>query len=56
MILDAIDMYDIDPAQSIMIGDKPRDVEAANGAGVKGILIAPDEQIVYEKVKEVLMG
>ena len=54
MILDAIDMYDIDPAQSVMIGDKPRDVEAANGAGVKGILIEPDEQINYEKVKEVL--
>lgn len=54
MILDAIDMFDIDPTQSVMIGDKPRDVEAANAAGVKGILIAPDEQIVYEKVKEVL--
>lgn len=54
MILDAIDMYNIDPAQSIMIGDKPRDVEAANGAGVKGILIEPDEQISYEKIKEVL--
>jgi D-glycero-D-manno-heptose 1,7-bisphosphate phosphatase len=54
MILDAIELYDIDPAQSIMIGDKPRDVEAANGAGVKGILIEPDEQISYEKVKEVL--
>jgi len=37
-----------------MIGDKPRDVEAANGAGVKGILIAPDEQIDYNKVKAVL--
>lgn len=54
MILDALDMFDIDPAQSIMIGDKPRDVEAANAAGVKGILIAPDEQISYEKMKEVL--
>lgn len=54
MILDAIDMYDIDPKQSVMIGDKPRDVEAANGAGVKGILIEPDEQISYDQVKEVL--
>ncbi|CAM4353620.1 D-alpha,beta-D-heptose 1,7-bisphosphate phosphatase [Pedobacter westerhofensis] len=54
MLLEAIAEYDIDPALSVMIGDKPRDVEAANGAGVKGILIAPDEQIDYDKVKAVL--
>ncbi|TKC10171.1 HAD family hydrolase [Pedobacter polaris] len=54
MILDAIAKYDIDPTLSVMIGDKTRDVEAANGAGVKGILIEPDEQIDYDKVKEVL--
>jgi len=54
MLLEAIATYDIDPSLSVMIGDKPRDVEAANGAGVKGILIEPDEQIDYEKVKEVL--
>lgn len=56
MLLDAIDMYDIDPALSVMIGDKPRDVDAANGAGVKGIEIVPDEQIDYELVKRVLAG
>ncbi|MEJ5961805.1 D-glycero-alpha-D-manno-heptose-1,7-bisphosphate 7-phosphatase [Pedobacter immunditicola] len=54
MLLEAIATYDIDPALSVMIGDKPRDVEAGNGAGVKGILIAPDEQLDYEKIKEVL--
>lgn len=54
MLLDAIDRFNIDPTQSIMIGDKPRDVEAANGAGVKGILIEPDEQIDYIKIKEAL--
>jgi len=54
MLLDAIEKFDIDPSQSIMIGDKPRDVEAANGAGVKGILIEPDEQIDYNKIKEAL--
>ncbi|RZL54296.1 MAG: HAD family hydrolase [Pedobacter sp.] len=54
MLLDAIAKYNIDPNLSVMIGDKPRDVEAANGAGVKGILIEPDEQIDYDKVKEVL--
>ncbi|MBC6109210.1 D-glycero-alpha-D-manno-heptose-1,7-bisphosphate 7-phosphatase [Pedobacter fastidiosus] len=54
MLLDAIEKFNIDPAQSIMIGDKPRDVEAANGAGVRGILIEPDEQIDYDKIKEAL--
>lgn len=56
MLLEAIATYNIDPALSVMIGDKPRDVEAANGAGVKGILIAPDEQIDYDLVKQVLAG
>lgn len=56
MLLEAIAAYDIDPALSVMIGDKPRDVEAANGAGVKGILIEPDEQIDYDKVKAVLLS
>jgi D-glycero-D-manno-heptose 1,7-bisphosphate phosphatase len=54
MLLEAIHTYHIDPKLSVMIGDKPRDVEAANAAGVKGILIAPDEEINYEKVKAVL--
>ncbi len=54
MLLEAIAAYDIDPKLSVMIGDKPRDVEAANGAGVKGILIAPDQPIDYEEVKKVL--
>lgn len=56
MLLEAIATYNIDPALSVMIGDKPRDVTAANGAGVKGILIAPDEQIDYDLVKKVLSG
>jgi D-glycero-D-manno-heptose 1,7-bisphosphate phosphatase len=55
MLLEAIATYNIDPTLSVMIGDKPRDVEAANTAGVKGILIEPDEQIDYQKVKEVLL-
>lgn len=54
MLLEAIATYNIDPALSVMIGDKPRDVEAANGAGVKGIMIDPDEQIDYDQVKAVL--
>lgn len=56
MLLEAIATYNIDPALSVMIGDKERDVAAANGAGVRGILIAPDEQIDYDMVKDVLAG
>jgi D-glycero-D-manno-heptose 1,7-bisphosphate phosphatase len=56
MLLEAIAKYDIDPTLSVMIGDKPRDVDAANGAGVKGIEIVPDEQIDYDLVKRVLAG
>lgn len=54
MLLEAIATYNIDPSLSVMIGDKPRDVEAANGAGVKGILIEPDQQIDYDYVKQIL--
>ncbi|MES2418940.1 MAG: HAD family hydrolase [Bacteroidota bacterium] len=56
MLLTAIATYHIDPALSVMIGDKQRDVEAANGAGVRGMLIEPDEQINYDKVKQLLNG
>lgn len=56
MILEAIATFDIDPSQSVMIGDKPRDVAAAEGAGVKGILIEPDEQLDEEKIRAVLLG
>ncbi len=56
MLLDAIATYNIDPALSVMIGDKPRDVDAANGAGVKGIEIVPDEAIDYDMIRRVLQG
>jgi len=35
----AIGRYKIDPSKSVMIGDRNRDVICAEGAGVKGILI-----------------
>jgi D-glycero-D-manno-heptose 1,7-bisphosphate phosphatase len=38
MLLRAIADLDLDPARSVMIGDKPSDVEAARRAGVKGVL------------------
>lgn len=38
MVLKAIADFYIDAQQSIMIGDKPLDVECAENAGVKGVL------------------
>lgn len=39
MIERALAKYEIDPTLSWMIGDKQRDLDAASGAGVDGILI-----------------
>jgi D-glycero-D-manno-heptose 1,7-bisphosphate phosphatase len=39
MIERALARYDIDPALSVMIGDRSRDIQAAAGAGVRGILV-----------------
>ena len=38
--------YNIDPSQSYMIGDGKRDIEAAQKAGVKGILIESNSGIL----------
>ncbi|MFZ9755255.1 MAG: D-glycero-alpha-D-manno-heptose-1,7-bisphosphate 7-phosphatase [Bacteroidia bacterium] len=39
----ALHRYGLDPAQSLMMGDKPRDVEAAEKAGIQGLLIPVNE-------------
>jgi len=39
LIEKALAIHQIDPSKSIMLGDRERDVEAANRAGIKGILI-----------------
>lgn len=43
MILEALDLFDIAPAQSIMIGDSISDAQAAINAGIKCILIGDFE-------------
>lgn len=41
----ALARFEIDPAQSYFIGDKDRDVEAAEKGGVKGILVPPNTSL-----------
>lgn len=43
MVEKALAKFDIDPFQSVFIGDKQRDVDCANGAGVRGMLIGENE-------------
>lgn len=46
LILSAIAEHGIDPATSILIGDSRRDIEAAEAAGVAGIKISKNENIL----------
>ena len=46
LIEKAICRYHIDPTQSYMIGDGKRDIEAAEKAGIKGILIESNSGII----------
>jgi D-glycero-D-manno-heptose 1,7-bisphosphate phosphatase len=49
----ALARFDIDPAQSYFIGDKERDVEAGEKAGVNGILIEANISLktILHKIK-----
>lgn len=49
----ALSRFNIDPAQSYFIGDKERDVQAAEKAGVKGILIEANSslKLVLNQIK-----
>lgn len=42
----AIARFDIDPARSIMVGDRERDVEAAAAAGVRGLLVPANGRLI----------
>jgi len=43
MLLRAADDWRIDLSESFLVGDSPRDIEAAHGAGVKGIMVVEED-------------
>lgn len=52
LILRAFEEYDIDKDAAFLIGDKPRDVESAEAAGIKGYLFSGDNLLNF--VKEIV--
>lgn len=53
MVERALAKYDINPALSYMIGDRERDILAAEGAGVKGIMIESNTDLRTVKLGNV---
>lgn len=53
MLEKALARFDIDPERSYLIGDRDRDLEAANKLGISGILIDSDQSLmtVIDKIK-----
>ncbi len=47
MVQKALARYNASPSQSLFIGDKPRDVACAEAAGVKGILMPCNGDLLY---------
>jgi len=47
MILRALAEWPVDISRSIMIGDKPSDIEAARRAGVRGLLFPGDHLLTF---------
>ena len=49
MILRALNEWPVDVSRSIMIGDKPSDLEAARRAGIRGLLFSGDDLMAFLK-------
>ncbi len=54
MLIDAKKEYDIDMKNSIMIGDKERDIEAAIGAGVEDTVLFTCKENIVSKARRVI--
>lgn len=49
MLLQALAEYELDKEQSFLVGDSPRDVEAAEAAGIKGYLFTGGNLLEFIK-------
>jgi histidinol phosphatase-like enzyme len=57
MLEKAIARYDVDRTTAYFIGDSKRDVLAAENAGIKGVLVKPNDQLVnYLKATRIEVG
>jgi len=54
MLLRAIADWSVDPALAVMIGDSPRDIEAARRAGISGALFPGGDLDAF--VRELRLG
>ncbi len=55
MLLEAIDRFEIDPGESIMIGDKTSDIEAADAAGVRHkVQIEKNRPLDHDKIHQII--
>lgn len=45
MVERALQKFNLDPGMSVMVGDKERDVQCAEGAGVRGVLMPTNENL-----------
>jgi len=54
MLEKAMARHGLDPADSVMIGDRDRDMEAAAAAGVRGILVEANTPLLPVVMNEVL--
>ncbi len=54
MITKAMNDFDIDPKQSFLIGDSPRDVEAGNAAGLKACFKVEKNTSIYKEANEII--
>lgn len=56
MLEKAIARFDVDVSRSVFIGDKPRDIEAGERVGVKGVLVEPNLNLLETVNEYILKG
>jgi D-glycero-D-manno-heptose 1,7-bisphosphate phosphatase len=52
----AIARFNIDPGRSVMVGDRERDMQAAQAVGIRGILVGANEPLLPLVRRELLKG